>query len=171
MENRNIYWLAIDLNEASLLELKHRAVISQGWCDLNATCLLSFLEDRSTFDVVFAALFKRYYAPQDAGSVSRIFWDLLHVKCGDLIVGIEGTTVMGICEVTQDGSTSYRWDNFHGYAQTVSYGVKWFDWSVVSPDFTPIAPAQSVQGIRGLEKDHQLVTEAWDRYQSRLIRQ
>ena len=44
------------------------------------------------------------------------------------------------------------------------YPVYWVDWNMVGPGWAPGAPAHGVQGIAGLIKDADAVTERWRRY-------
>lgn len=171
-EHQRVYWLAVAVNsaEVSFDELKHRRVIAQGWPAVSADALLPFVldEDRQTFNAIFAALFKRVYPTDDAIPVARIFWDMLHLKRGDLIVAIEGTRVVGITELKVDAISSYRHDAHHEYANAVCYGSVWVDWLTVSSEFVPTAPAQSVPGIQQLQLHREQVLSAWKTHKDRL---
>ena len=168
---QNVSWLAIDSNggNSSYLELKHRLVVANGWGDLDLTHLIEFAknEDWETFQAEFQILYSRIYSEvEDASGVAKIFWNLLHIKAGDIVVGIEGTKVMGIGEAQMDAVGSYRHDKFHEYGNTVLYGFSWHDWSEVSPDFTPTAPALSVKGIANLQNERDQVLAVWNSFKA-----
>jgi hypothetical protein len=94
------WWLAIDRQHTSYEELKHRKVVAQGWPDLGnlvTLCTLVGAGDRNAFIQTVAALDRIGYGT--ATHADRVMWDLLNMRAGDLVVGIEGTTVRGICEL------------------------------------------------------------------------
>lgn len=170
-ENQGVYWLAVAAITAdvSYEELKHRMVIANGWPALNLESLLSFAdaENREAFDAIFSALFKRAYPDGDAAPVARVFFDLLQLKNGDLIVAIEGTRVVGITELKVDAISTYRHDAYHEYANAFCYGSVWIDWATVSSEFAPVAPAKGVKGIKRLQQDREKVLAAWNTYKNR----
>jgi hypothetical protein len=90
------------------------------------------------------------------------------MRAGDLVVGIEDTTVKGLCELQKDGWTSYRYQSpeAYNYAQTIGFPVDWVDWDPRVFGFTPTAPAKSVQGLAGLQAQSQQVVDAWKMYQN-----
>ena len=79
------------------------------------------------------------------------------------MVGIEGTTVKGICELEYNGWNSYRHQSpeVYNYAQTIGFPVDWVDWEPALFGFTPKPPNRSVQGIKRLNNEHQSVMNAW----------
>jgi len=164
------WWLAIDKRYTSYEELKYRKVIAQGWPKLGDLSTLIPLVQKDREDMyrkVIDALNEAQYGQADSG-VARIMLNLLNLKKDDLIVGIEGTKVRGICQLERNAIDSYRFDSpdaFH-YTQTVGFPVKWHDWNEDQIGFTPIAPAQSVDGLEGLNKESQQVIEAWRKLSS-----
>jgi hypothetical protein len=94
-------------------------------------------------------------------------WDLLNMRAGDLVVGIEGTTVRGICELKKNGWESYQYHSpeAYNYAQTIGFPTDWVDWNPAVFGFTPVPPAQGVQGVGRLQNESQHVSDAWGRYQ------
>lgn len=160
----NIWWLAIDRDYTSYEELKYRKVVAQGWPKLgNLSLLLPLVTNnyKKEFMDTVNVLDKLAYG--DVGHASKVMWTLFSIKKGDLVVGIEGTNVRGICQVDLDANESYQLQspNEFNYAQTISCGVKWFDWDKSILGMPPTAPAQSVQGVAGLNKEYNLVLEAW----------
>jgi hypothetical protein len=89
------------------------------------------------------------------------------MRAGDLVVGIEGTTVKGICELKKDGWTSYQFQlpEVDNYAHTIGFPIDWVDGDPKIFGFTPTAPGQSVPGIAGLQAESQQVINAWKSYQ------
>ncbi len=165
----DVWWLAIDKNQkhTSYEELKHRKVVAQGWPALgNLVTLLPLVraERRDLFRRAMQALHECVY-PEDRAEVDRIMWQLLRLQTGDLVVGIEGVEVRGICQLGHNGWDSYRYDDpdAYNYAHTVGFPVKWIDWNADEFGFTPQPPAQSVAGIREMQNDRQRVIDAWER--------
>jgi hypothetical protein len=94
-------------------------------------------------------------------------WNLMNVKKGDLIIGIEGRQVMGICEMPSDATESYKYGGGYEYAQTIGFPVKWVDWNKNNfGDFIPTTPKLAVLGIRGLNNERGEVIKAWNEYKS-----
>ena len=91
-----------------------------------------------------------------------VFWNLLNLHRGDLVVALEGTDVRGICQLPADARFLYRHDRRFHYAQSLE-SVCWVDWSESRFGFTPTAPAQSVHGVKRLSGERDAVAEAWER--------
>ena len=160
----NTWWLAIDRNQgnASYEKLKNRKVVAQGWPklgDLRTLCTLVEKGDRSAFTHKVRARHLLVYGEEYSSQASRIMWDLLSLRSGDLVVGIEGVAVKGICRLEQEGWESYKHDSTYEYAQTVGFPVEWVDWEF---DFTPRAPNQGVPGIRQLQSEREKVISVWE---------
>ena len=163
------WWLAIDRNYTSYDELKYRKVVAQGWPgigDLKTLCALVPANEKDAFLTAVAALSRvNGDAENPAG---RVMWDLFKIRSGDLVVGIEGVNVKGVCELTKNGWESYRYDSpeAYNYAQTIGFPVEWIDWDpVFGPP--PVAPAHGVQGVAGLQAESHRVAEAWAAYQAK----
>lgn len=175
--NMNIWWSAIDLVHASYEEMKHRKVVAQGWCNLgNLSLLRAFVPDMKNhfIEVVqlvgdAAYLDRSLWANQDRANTRAptVMWNLMNVCAGDLVVAIEGTRVRGLCEVTQDALTSYRYQPAWEYAQTIGFPVDWVDWNVQRFGEPPTAPSQGVLGIRSLNKERVVVEQAWSKVRTR----
>jgi hypothetical protein len=169
------YWSGIDVQHTCYDELKHRKVIAQGWRDLgDLTSLLGPLYDEEEmFKQVIQWMGDAAYsqdwwseagetrADRELDRAPAVMWNLLHLRGGDLVVGVEGTTVRGICQVTEDARTSYRYDDLYEYAQTVSRGVEWIDWTEERFGPPPQVSAQSELGIRNLSSQSDAVVDAW----------
>jgi MoxR-like ATPase len=171
----DVWWLAIDIKWSSYEELKQRKVVAQGWPDLGD---LSLIRGQSAVIRQHQLQHLASHAGSDNTPV-RVFDRLLgEVKPGALVVGLEGTKVRGVCEICdctmygfdQDGSflgvnpSSFGKDNFE-YAQCL-FPVVWIDWEEMAVN-PPSAPAQGVQGIRGLVNKREFVLQAWHGYKSR----
>ena len=164
-----VWWVAIDRNQenTSYEELKHRKVVAQGWPALgNLVTLLPLVraERRDLFRRAVQALYE-FAHPEGQAEVDRIMWQLLRLQEGDLVVGIEGTDVRGICQLERNGWDSYRYDDpgAYNYAHTVGFPVQWRDWDAGRFGFTPQPPTRGVAGIRALQNDCQRVIDAWAR--------
>ncbi|MCV6587411.1 MAG: hypothetical protein OIF57_00070 [Marinobacterium sp.] len=163
----NIWWLAIDREYTSYEELKYRKVVAQGWPKFGDLSLLIPLVGnnyKNEFIAALGAIEKiRYNCSSHA---ARVMWSLLSMKKGDLVIGIEGTKVRGICQIECDAKESYKLESPERfeYDQTVSSGVKWYDWKEKMLGAPPSAPAQSVPGIARLQKEHDYVLSAWIKY-------
>jgi hypothetical protein len=170
------WWLAIDKDHCSYLELKHRKVVAQGWCDLGSLISLKqfFPNNKNEFEQVIQLLGDVAYQGRDwwrdrdrnSSRCPSVMWNLMDIKLGDLIVGIEGIKVMGICEMNSDGIASYRYDGEYEYAQTIGFPVQWIEWDDSIFGFTPTAPSQGVLGIKGLNDESKAVIDAWENYKS-----
>ena len=132
--------------------------------------------DESLFTQGVLSLGDRAYATgcdwwwkgRDRHHAPRIMWMLASLKKGDLIVGIEGTRVRGICEVQTNGFDSYQDQIYYKndgskseYANTFGGKVQWFDWCPYRLGKAPTTPAKSVRGIAGLWKERNHVLNAW----------
>lgn len=161
------WWLAIDKNYTSYAELKHRKIIAQGWPDIGnilTLCPLVPKGSRAVFESVIDELEKIFYGSKS--HAARVLWDLLNMQVGDIIVGIEGITVKGICELSKNGWESYihTAPETYNYAQTIGFPVEWVDWDINIFGFSPTPPSKSVQGVAGLQNESQKVIDAWTKY-------
>lgn len=166
-----VWWLAIDRTYTSYLELKYRKVVAQGWPDLGdlaGLCPLVGSGNQVEFTNAVACLENIAYGA--ATHAARVMWNLLSIEQDDLVVGIEGTTVKGICQLQQNGWESYRllFPESYNYANTIGFPVVWNDWNQQTFGFTPTTPAQGVQGIAGLQKDAERIENAWQQLQAQM---
>ena len=169
----NVYWLAIDKNGGycTYEQLEERGVIAQGWPDINLKSIFSpeLKADWNTFEQRVHALGDQVYGnsdwwvTKDRKHVPRIMWMLAHLQKGDLVVGIEGTRVRGICEVTANGWESYRHDTSGVFEYTHTFGgqVEWIEWCPHRIGKPPRPPAQSVKGIANLWSARDYVLDIW----------
>ena len=105
----NIWWLAISLKHTSYAELKHRKVVAQGWPelgDLTGLCPLLGAGNNDEFRRAVTCLEAISYG--QATHAAQVMDTLLSIKSGDLVVGIEGVQVKGICQLDKNGWESYR---------------------------------------------------------------
>lgn len=166
------HWLAIDWNEryASFDELRHRRVVAQGWPNVpSLESLLMFVKhgERQAFMDAVAVLERLGH--QQTTYANRVFWDLLSMKAGDVVVGIEGTEVKGLCQLQQHGYDSYRYDSpeAYDYAHTIGFPVEWIAWDAAVIGPPPRTPGQAVPGVRGLNTESERVMDAWNRHLAR----
>lgn len=162
-----VWWLAIDRQYTSYTELKHRKIIAQGWPklgDLTGICPLVTSGNRAEFVAVVSCL--ENITSGVTTHAAEVIWNMLNMANGDLIVGIEGTVVKGICQLEQNGWESYRllFPEVYEYANTIGFPVIWHDWNskIFGPPPTP--PGQSVQGIAGLRNEAQRIENTWQNF-------
>ena len=127
----------------------------------------------------------------DPDAPAKTFENLLiNIKTADLVVGIEGTQVKGVCKILP--RTTYLFNsnqNFENvpavalapnskdkqnsftqfeYAHCL-YPVQWIDWEDAAPDdWKPGVPRQSVKGISQVQKDAEAVEQRWNAYEQSL---
>lgn len=169
---RNTYWLAISTQHgASYSELKRHSVIAQGWPDIDLTDFFNNHRNKKNNISLKQATLKlgdhaygtySWWTEKDRDHVYKIMITLASLKQGDLVVGIEGTRVCGICEVSLDGWDSYFYNpNISDYKNTFGGSVNWIDWQLDDWGIAPTPPAQSVKGIKNLKKEKQKVLDIW----------
>jgi len=167
------WWLALDRDYTSYLEVKHRKIVAQGWSslgDLSTLCpLVQNNGNWNLFEQVTQELARLAYGV-NSGQINRspsVMWSLLKLEDKDLIVGIEGTAVKGICQLNQNGWESYKYDDSgaYEYAQTIGFPVEWVDWDANIFGFTPLPPNKML-GVKRLQNDSARVIGAWQAYQS-----
>jgi len=157
----NVWWLAIDRNEgyASFEELKHRRVIAQGWPDLGD--MSQFIaENKSAHPEIVMngldALLRQAYPNAEISPklLNGLYNFFFAIQPGDLVVGIEGAEVRGICEIPPEVAYSFEPRAADGQEQNYARGrgpVTWFPWKEFSPDWAPVAArrTRAVAGLRG----------------------
>jgi predicted Mrr-cat superfamily restriction endonuclease len=164
----NVWWLAIDRSKgyASFEELKRRKVIAQGWPDLGD--MTRFLDENANTEpgTVVTKLTERLRAnyPDDIPQQqlpANLYNFFFGIKSGDLVVGIEGMNVRGICEIPEACSYCYEPKTHEGKEQNYAHGrgpVRWIPWEIFSPDWAPAAPGQLL-AVRGLQAEREEVIE------------
>lgn len=174
----NIWWLAIDRNHkfCSYEELKNRAVVAQGWPlfgDLSTQIEFRYQLKRSVINEAIQKIgdqmykgYEQWKTNREHRRAPRIFWNLINLRAGDLIVGIEGTNVRGICELPVHGIDGYSFDPKYEYAHGFGGSVEWIDWSQSILGIPPSPPRLSVHGIAKLTGQSNMVKEAWMKYRS-----
>jgi hypothetical protein len=91
----------------------------------------------------------------------RVFVNLLtKIHPGDLVIGIEGTNVKGICKILP--SAKYRYDKRHEYSHSLGQ-VAWYDWKEVSSQWKPYIQRAPL-GIVHLKKDAKRILNQWARF-------
>jgi hypothetical protein len=167
-----VWWCAIDILETSYNECKHRKVVAQGWPLLgDLRCLIPLVPDHEKeFKQVVQLMGDARYAflplwrdkDRDHSRAPSVFWNLFSMQRGDLVVGIEGTTVRGICQLDADADVQYKHQPQWEYGQT-RFPVDWLDWDATTLGPPPQTPRQSVHGIRRLNQEEGTVAAAWRR--------
>lgn len=168
----NTWWIAIDKTWSSYAELSRRGAVAQGWPALgDLRTLIRFHPGaKDAFTQAVIALGDHTYGgetlwdekdrqPQRAPAV---FWNLIGMMRGDLVVALEGATVRGICQLPSDARFLYKYDPRFHYAQSLG-PVDWHAWDEQRLGPPPTAPAQSVHGVKRLVGESDAVAEAWDR--------
>lgn len=169
------WWLAIDTNYTSYEELKNRKVLAQGWPqvgDLRTLCPLAAnpAQEGLVKDVVGELATLHFGEGSEQIEKARnVMWNLLQIRRGDLVVGIEGRTVRGICQAGSDAVASYRYDpsDQYNYAHTVCSPAEWIDWNDDLLGVPPTTPSLGILGVKGLVTGSEQVAEAWRKFNSR----
>ena len=173
-----VWWLAIDSNNghSSYQELKKRKVVAQGWPkfgDLSEQLVFQYQMDKSQTYEDIKNIGDKAYKGEDhweknrlPSGTPRVFWNLLNLRKGDLVVGIEGTTIRGICELKQHGVDGYTFDTSYNYAHGFGGDVDWIDWEENVFSEPPTSPRLSVKGISKLSNQAQFVIKKWELYKS-----
>jgi hypothetical protein len=180
----NTYWLAVDTDHSSYLELKYRKVVAQGWSGLGDLVSLKpfhpnhkkqFIQNIQVLgDISYNGADWWKNKDRNAKRCPFVIYNLMKLKKGDLIVALEGRTVKGVCQMpsnsldlpSNDLVGSYRFDKGFEYAHTVGFGAKWIDWNEGIFGFTPTAPSKGVLGVKNLRNDRDAVIKAWEAHQN-----
>ena len=172
------WWTGIDLRYSSFTEQKNRQVVAQGVPALGSlSSFIKLINDEVRFkneivqlgDITHQRLIDYWWYEDRDSNINKIpksMFNLLSITAGDLIVALEGTTIKGICQMTKNAADSYEYHNAHNYAHTVGYPVKWLVWDKKIFGSAPIAPGQSVYGIRRLIKQRDYVISCWEKYKT-----
>lgn len=164
----NVWWLAIDTDHTSYELLKERKVIAQGWKllgDLRTLCPLAKNNEEVVFKDVIRKLAKIAYGEcaENITRAPKALWPFFKVQRDDLLVGIEGKKVCGICQAGYAATESYRYEtNSSEYAQTICSPVEWFDWNADIMGPPPAAPSRLL-AISHIQNEQDQVVEAWQR--------
>ena len=162
------WWLALGPAGAftSYDEIKTRRVVAQGYRrvgDLTRFLPLVMAGHQQPFEQEITNLGAIAFPGEPPPPPMLNLWKLLRIRKGDLIVGRVGAEVVGICQATQNGWHSYRYDPAYEYAQTISYPVNWVDWMNLGAGDPPIGPG-IVAGVLNLVEARERVTDAWVNY-------
>ncbi|MFA0117076.1 hypothetical protein AB4392_05270 [Vibrio breoganii] len=173
-----VWWLAIDSNRGhcSFQELKERKVVAQGWPkfgDLSKQMDFKYQMDKSqTYEDITNIGDRAYKGTEHwnkdrlPSGAPRVFWNLLNLRKGDLVVAIEGTKVRGLCELKHHGVDGYIFDPNYNYAHGFGGIVDWFGWDEEKLGEPPTPPRQSVKGISKLSNQAHYVIKCWESYKS-----
>ncbi|MCL2453629.1 MAG: AAA family ATPase, partial [Alphaproteobacteria bacterium] len=151
--------------------------IAQGWPDLGDLSHLAGQSDEALRQAITSLGYPK--------EVTLFTYLLGKMRTGDLVVGIEGTEVRGICEILPKSAYLYDADNnieelqpqqlapnsqndqgqfeAFNYAHCL-YPAYWVDWNVVSPGWAPAPSGQGFKGIRRVKNDADAVTRRWRQY-------
>lgn len=160
------WWCAIDTENSSYEELKHRKVIAQGWPGTGSleSVLALVPRHQDVFESIVQQLGDVAYGDSEIWSkqrepsaVPRVFWNLLGIDRGDVVVALEGRSIRGLSIIQNPARECYRYRSEYEYGHEIAYPVEWVDASEIEGIAEVIPPAQSVQGVRGLEKQGDLV--------------
>jgi len=166
-----VWMIGIDRNWTSYNELKGRNAAAQGWPDLGD--LSNYIGSKNIQNEI-QLLCHQKYDNNICVNAPRTFENLLNkMSAGDLVLGFEGTTLCGICQLSSD--TEYKFDDKgqasgiigdYEYAH-ILHPVTWLDWN----DFTPFmmqgqTPACGSKGVPGIQQSHQSqdVIPAWQKF-------
>lgn len=161
-QTNQVWWLAIDRDHTSYDELRGRKVIAQGWPQFGDLQALYALGADPANEALFKAKIETLSGVPGGDNAPNPLWNLSQIRTGDLIVGVEGTLVRGICQAKVDGWASYHFDERFNYAQTVCGPVTWLQWNVGSMGRPPRTGRHGVWGCMKVQKERARVVEAWE---------
>ncbi|MGI2323264.1 MULTISPECIES: McrB family protein [unclassified Methylococcus] len=168
-----VWKLGIDVGCSSYLELSARNVVAQGW---HGTGDLSFLFGPDTNKT--ERWLKKLRPMPDTAKAQRTLTNLLSkIGKGDIIIGYQGNTIVGICQIPDD--FVYIYEDYHASCVTCStpghceyahclFPVNWVDWSIFTsnlPHGTSLPALNAGQGIPGIVENHDnspAIEKAWD---------
>ncbi|WP_394170928.1 hypothetical protein [Saccharospirillum alexandrii] len=142
----NLWWLITSSVHCSYDELKRRQCVALGWAEIGS--LEKYLKDKPGWERQFKTLVqvrgnlayardKRWTETASALSgVPSLLWSLLQMRAGDFVVVMESGNqltlgrleVRGITQLTEDGMTSYSFEEGVHHAHQISKGLTWVDW-------------------------------------------
>ena len=172
-----VYWLGIDKNgkHASYEELQRRNVIAQGWSELGDLQDLTNVIDYNIFCREIHKRGDQFHGNKNwrecykrPNYIPRIMWELMHLQPGDLVVGVEGTTIRGICQVIQKGADAYKFDppgESREYVHTIRF-ANWIDWDDKAFGTPPNVARQGVTGITKFRKQRDSIVAAWQHFKA-----
>lgn len=158
-----VWKLGIDIRYSSYLELSARHVVAQGW---PRTGDLSFLVGPDINKT--ERWLKKLQPMPNTAKAQRTLTNLLSkIGKGDIIIGYQGNTPVGICQIPAD--FVYKYEHCHADCETCSspgcyeyahclFPVNWVNWddfkSKLPPD-TPLPDLKAGQGIPGIVENHE----------------
>lgn len=154
-----IWRMAIDRRYSSYAEIKERHVIATGWSTLgDLSCLYQLCRlDLLNWDEAYNIL--KIWALGECQNllltrfINSFNQLLFAINVGDIVIGYEGRTPRGICQICN--CFTYMYDNGFEYANCL-YGVEWVDWDtfnhfVIAAGGNTIPPAGSAFGPIGID--------------------
>ena len=171
----NIWRLGIEIGCSSFVQLKSRKVVAQGW---PYTGNMAFLQNNKN-----ASNWLQKLVPGDEKAQRTLANLLVEMQPGDIVLGFEGNTIKGICEMPSQYVYLYRshhktccsYNNptkrrYCDYANCL-YPVIWVDWQIFENHCASanidLPTPNAGQGVKGIEQCHKHSNEiktAWDAY-------
>lgn len=173
---KQVYWLAIDTNHqhSSYNEFKKRQCVAQGWSKLGDLSKLNIFKYQADKDTIMNEIVKlgdqayqgnkRWQKDRQLTGTPKVFWNLIGLRKGDLIIALEGTKVCGICELPIHGVDGYHFDDRNNYAHEFGGKVDWIDWNESELGKPPTAPNQGVKGIVHCNNAAHSVVKQWESF-------
>lgn len=191
-----IWRMAIDRQYSSYAEIKERHVIATGWSTLGdlsclyQLCRLGFLDWPQAYNILTIWALQEGHNSSETVFKNSFKRLLFEIKLGDIVIGYEGTTARGICQICNCFTYGYDYDGliscvypsaFHKppplklpkfeYAHCL-YGVEWVDWDTFNRFVTaagddPILPAGGAYGPIGIDNRDDSAARIqlhWDTY-------
>jgi hypothetical protein len=171
-----VWTIGIGTTWSSYEELKTRRVVAQGWSSSGDLADLFRQPDHTV------AQDARITDLDDSVGQRTLTHLLCHIMPGDLVIGCEGRSAKGICEIGPgiaygydvDGTVShvnptrFHPDEHFEYAN-ILFHVEWVDWGKfqqVTGRTPPTISAQNASRIVRCRQDPAGILEAWTRHQN-----
>jgi|GEM_PF-1560515 len=142
----NLWWLYLPSDTCSFTEITRRQCVAIGWSELGP--LDKYIKDKPNWerqfksyiqvkgDLAYSTTPRWKEKDREFDQIPDIFWRMLQINRGDLIVAVESgseltlgrTVIRGIGRASQDALTSYEYEAGNHHAHTVCPDTRWFAW-------------------------------------------
>jgi len=176
----HLYWLMLSAESCSFNEISRRQCIAIGWPELGS--LEKYVRDRPDWerrfksylqirgDVAYTNSRQWQASERDFDQVPSIFWRMLQIKKGDLVLAVESgneltlgrPTIRGVCRASADAINSYAYDDAYHHAHRVCPDTKWVAWDRLSMG-EPSFPKQNFRTLCQDDSQIDTVMAGWEK--------
>ncbi|MGH1439532.1 MAG: hypothetical protein ACRBBR_05425 [Cellvibrionaceae bacterium] len=142
----DMYWLLLNTNACSFAEIQKRQCIAIAWPELGT--LEKYIREKPDWERQFKGYLQirgdlAYGRESSWMNVDRhfdqvpdIFWQLLKIKKGDIVVAVESgneltfgrPVIRGIARINHDAIHHYQYNEKYHHAHSVCPKTTWFPW-------------------------------------------